>query len=279
MPAAMTATRHTALLTGLCGVLLLSGCSVKEDRSECPVYVTVLTDAFAREGHSEGTVSFDAGTLLHRERVGFLSAIGRGVTHPCPRGPLRASVLSGTEGSTLDESGALRVLPGMQADLLWAWRASFTANGDEWVVEAEPHKQYCLVQFLFDGSPTAPGDYPWRFRMKAGCNGTDIYTLEPLAGDYVCTVGPNAVGRWLGVLPRQRDNDMVLEVYTPWSDDPSRGEAEYTIDLGRAFAEKGYDWTAEDLEDIAVTVGFSSVGLTISVADWEGSGEYGRVDI
>ena len=54
------------------GALCLS-CSVKEDRMECPVYVTVLTDRFAQQGLQDGTVSFSADKLLIRDEINFLS--------------------------------------------------------------------------------------------------------------------------------------------------------------------------------------------------------------
>ena len=54
-------------------------CSVKENRSECPVYVTVLTDRFLQQGLHEGVISFAAAQPLHREKVGFLSCVREGL--------------------------------------------------------------------------------------------------------------------------------------------------------------------------------------------------------
>ena len=59
-----------ALLLGL-----PSACSVKEDRAECPVYVTVLTDRFLQRGLDTGTLSFAAARPIGRETIGFLSYI------------------------------------------------------------------------------------------------------------------------------------------------------------------------------------------------------------
>ena len=166
-------------------VVILSGplsCSVKENRAECPVYVTVLTDRFTQRGLSDGIVSFSAGQLIKREPVSFLSYLREGYEQACPRDFAQTAVLSGVENGRLSE-GTLLYTTGSQADLLWAYGTSFSANSDEYVVDAVPHKQYCLVKFLFDDSPTAPEGYPWRFRLRAGYAGVDIYTLEPLPGD------------------------------------------------------------------------------------------------
>lgn len=257
---------------------LAPACSVKEDRLECPVYVTVLTDQFVIRGMNEGKVSFSSAHLIDREDISFLTFLRNGYTQACPREYARAAVFSGAENYTIVED-AMQVLPGQQAGLLWAYGETFSANSDAYVIDAEPHKQYCLVQFLFDESPTAPADYAWRFRIKAACSGLNIYTLEPLEGEYSCSVGPNAVGLWYGVIPRQKANELLLEVYLPDSDDEMTGRTDYVIDLGRKFEEMGYDWTAEDLRDMTVSVGFTSADISIRVQEWEGDDSYKNVEI
>lgn len=250
-----------------------SACSVKEDRRECPVYVTVLTDRFIQGGMDTGTVSFSAATLINREDISFLSIIGKGYTQACPRDYARAAVLSGVENGRLMEE-ALIYPPGRQADLLWIGSEIFSRNADEYVIEAEPHKQYCLVKFMFDESPRAPDGYPWRFRIKGACAGLNIYTREPIEGEYSCAVGPNAVGEWYGVIPRQKANNMLLEVFLPYEDSETEGRLEYTLDLGKSFEKIAYDWTEEDLKDVAVKVGYTSAELSVTVLDWEGDNSY-----
>ena len=189
----MTAIGHIKLRSALLLAAVLPGaaaCSVKEDRAECPVYVTVLTDRFVQRGLNEGTLSFASEQPIRREDVNFLSLLDRGFTQPCPREYARASVISGLENGTLSEE-TLTVGPGLQADLIWAYAETFSVNADAYRIDAEPHKQYCLVKFTFDGSSTAPPDYPWRFRIKAECAGMNLYTLEPVTGFYSAPVGPN----------------------------------------------------------------------------------------
>lgn len=273
------ADRFMPIASGLAAVLLLVPCcSVKEVRDECPVYVTVLTDRFIQNGQSDGIVSFHATGPIDREQISFLSYIGRGFRQACPRDYARAAVLSGVDRERIDGT-ALTVPYGQQAGLIWSYGESFSVQADEYRIEAVPHKQYCLVKFLFDGQPRAPEGYPWRFRIKAACNGMDIYTMEPLDGPYSCPVGPNAVGEWYGVVPRQKENNMLLEVFVPDEGSETEGRTEYVVDLGERFAEKGYDWTAADLADIAVKVGFTSTGLQIEVLDWKGDDSYRSIEI
>lgn len=258
----------TALAAGL---LVLASCSVKEIRDGCPVYVTVLTDQFVQRGEDSGQISFGAASLLERMDMSFLGIIGKGVTYPCPRDYARVSVLSGVyEGKYMEE--ALIWSPGRTADLLWGYGETFSVNDDSYVIDAVPHKQYCLIKFMFDESPTAPEGYPWRFRVRADHAGINIYTLEPVEGDYNSPVGPNSVGEWYGVLPRQRDNNMVLEIYLPYEDSETEGPTAYRVDLGKKFAEAHYDWTDVDLKDMIVKVGFADVGFSVTVTPWENDG-------
>lgn len=258
-----------AFLAGTLAFLLLgaASCSVKEIRDECPVYVTVLTDQFIQKGQNEGVLSFHGTELINRPAVNFLSIIGKGYVQPMPRDYARVAVISGVENEVFNES--LMTVPyGKQAGLIWAYGETFAVNQDEYIVDAVPHKQYCLVKFMFDESPFAPADYRWRFRMKAEYNGLNVYTMEPIKGDYCCTVGPNSLGEWYGVLPRQVENNMVLEIFTPDEGSVSDGKTEYVVDLGKKFAEQGYDWSGEDLKDIQVKVGFTNAEIFITVEEW-----------
>ena len=183
-------------LSGLAAALLLApSCSVKEERGECPVYVTVLTERFIQNGYSDGIVSFHAAEPIDREKISFLSYIGKGFRQACPRDYARAAVLSGLEYERIDAT-TLYVPYGRQAGRVWSYGETFSAQEDEYRIEAVPHKQYCLVKFLFGDSAQAPSDYPWRFRIRAACNGMNIYTAEPLEGEYCCLVEPDAAGEW-----------------------------------------------------------------------------------
>ena len=97
--------------------LLLPGCSVKEERGDCPVYVTVLTERFIQNGQSGGIVSFHSAGPIDREEINFLSYIGKGFRQPCPRDYARAAVVSGLENERIDAT-SLYVPYGEQAGLV-----------------------------------------------------------------------------------------------------------------------------------------------------------------
>ncbi len=269
------------LLRAALFVALLPGvfsCTVKEDRTECPVYVTVLVDRFVAAGETAGVVSFSSGSLINREAINFLDYLRDGYLQPCPRDYARASVVSSVDKGIFMEEAYI-VPTGRMCDPVWAYGESFSVNADEYVIDAVPHKQYCKVQFLFDDKTTAPDDYMWRFRIRAEYAGFNVYTMEPVPGDYNCPVGPNAVGEWYGIIPRQRENNMKLEIYLPYADDETQGPTDYVIDLGKAFEEKGYNWYDEDLKDVQVKVGFASNEITLSIEDWVPDDTYRNTEI
>ncbi len=276
----MVVFRHLSAVCSalLASVLLLSSCSVKENRFECPVYVTVLTDRFMAKGLESGTVSFSAGSLIKREDISYIDYAGKGYTQPCPRDMARAALVTGSANGKFDED-VLYWPAGRAADRTWSYGEIFSVNADEYVIDAVPHKQYCLIKFMFDDSPVAPPDYYWRFRIRAQYNGLNVYTSEPVEGDYVCPVGPNNIGEWYGVLPRQKENNMKMDIIVPYSDNEKDGRVDFVLDLGKAFEEAGYDWTEADLKDIMVKVGFTSADVNVSIEDWHGDETYGGIDI
>lgn len=264
----------------LCALLVLSlvGCSVKELRDGCPAYVTILTDKFYETGHIAGKLFFDdEDNGLRSEDVEFAPLYGRGYEVPLNRDFARVSVVSGTDMERFDGS-KMYVPYGQMAGLVYAFTDSFSVKGDLHVVETFPKKQFCLVQFMFGGSTVAPPRFRWRFRLKADCNALDLFTLQPVAGDYCCVVGPNSKGEWYGVIPRQMESNLTLEIYVPNSDSEIEGETEYVIDLGKYFRESGYDWEAENLPDVSVKVDFSAPEMFIEVASWVHDNTYRYIE-
>lgn len=251
-------------------VLLLgaSSCSVKEIRTDCPVYVSVLLDRFLQNELSEGMVIFSDADKYHSELINFFPYKGIGYEYPVNRHLARTTVLSGMDYEVFTEE-TVTVPYGKQCGLLWGFTQTFSAEQDLFTVDAVPHKQYCMVRFTFDnGSFKAPSPYPWHFRIFAECNGLNLFTMQPVEGAYCCPVGPNAVGEFTGVIPRQKENKLTMEIFVPNEDSDIEGVTEYTIDLGARFAKLGYDWTQEDLGDVSIKVGFASGTVDVDVVEW-----------
>lgn len=251
----------------IAAVLLAASCSVKENRVDCPVYVSVLLDRFYDNSLPDGMVIFDDADGHFSDNISFFPYLGVGYEYPANRHLSRCTVLSGIDRDKVDER-SVTVPYGFQADMVWAYSETFSAEDDLYTIEAIPHKQYCQIKFRFDGTFIAPAPYPWHYRIFGECNGFDLYSFEPIEGELCCPVGPNNFGEYSCILPRQKENKLLMEIFVPNEDSELEGTTEYTIDLGKRFQNVGYDWTKEDLDDIVIKVGFASGGIEIEVVDW-----------
>lgn len=264
----------------LTSILLLSvcyACSIKENRESCPVYVTVLVDRFVQQGFNDGGISYSSGRDVKRSDISFLSHLREGHTCPCPRDYASVSVVAGMVNSSF-RGDTLYVSKGREADPIWSYGESFVSKDEEYLVDAVPHKQYCKVKFSMDGSELG-GDYPWRFRIKAACNAIDLVTSKPIKGDYETIVGPNHIDEWTTIIPRQMSNNMIMEIFLPNEGSQTDGRVDAVVDLGKMFEEKGYDWTAANLADVELRVGFAFASLSISIIDWEQNDKYINTEI
>ena len=63
-------------------------------------------------------------------------------------------------------------------------------------------------------------------------------------------------------IPRQSDASLILSITE--NEDVLREFA-----LGEYIIKSGYDWTAEDLEDVEVVVDYTKVDVTFRVNDWQ----------
>ena len=262
----------------LCALLAALSCSVKEDRTGCPSWVTVNVDRFISMGYSEALFSLSSSAgLVARSTEQILPLAGTGYVQEVPRGKTRVAVVAGIERSFL-KGDTLLVRKGCTADPLMISSRECYPLVDEYLLVAEPHKQYCRLEFSFPTLPEGTG-YPFRFRIRTLWNGVNIYTLAPVQGEYEATVGPNHVGQFITFLPRQGEGTMLLDIYEPYSDTEEDGELQATLDLGALLEKAGYDWSREDLDDAVLTVDFSRADIEVRVVEWERDDTYSEVVI
>ena len=253
-------------------------CSVKEDRGECPCYVTMDVCKFTDMGFSDATVSYSSSErVLSSEELNLLDYMEEGYTRSVPRRLMRASAVSGLEHSSIS-SDILSVRKGLSADPVMAYAETFSPESDAYSLKATPHKQYCCISFLFRNRGPEY-EYPYLFRIKASCNGLDLYTLKPVEGEYETVVEPNSLGEYGAILPRQNGGTVLLEIFDPYEGSRTEGELLYTINLQRLLDDAGYDWTRTDLDDVSLSVDFSLADVSIEICEWEGDDNYSDIMI
>lgn len=234
---------------------LLAACSVKEDRDECPCWLQIdlstcshYVDRVSLKGWTDDRNVFGVQVVKedfapdHEEEV--------------PRKLIHYSAASGLESNM--NSGISVVIPeGEQSDRLYAYRADVPAYGETAYDKVSLHKQYAAVAIKIDDNHN---DYS--LVVKSGWMGLDLNTLKPVPGQFIYTPEPNEEKVWYFRLPRQGDDLLVMEI---------TGENGYTypFDLGGLIKASGYDWTAEDLDDIMLGVDYVSGKISIDVIPWQ----------
>lgn len=249
---------------------VLCSCSVKEDRSLCPCYVDMIVDEFVRDGFSSGTVAFSSDNFDFRENIALAEHVPEGYSLAVPRKPVRAACVCGLDKCRIS-GNCISVPPGEASDPIMSYRESFLPQGDEHVLYAVPHKQYCRIDFLLENPMEG---FPYVFRVRSDCSGLGVFDLDPVRGNFNAMVYPNTLGEYRTLLLRQSvDAVLLLDVLLPAGG--SEWELQYTVNLSDALAAASYDWTKEDLDDVSVKVDYARAEVSVEISEWEGN-EYER---
>ena len=226
---------------GILGLAVLVSCSVKEDRTDCPCWLTV------RASYPNEVVSAWFGT-----HTLFEGLMGEQIDRQVPRGIV----------DLVASRGNFTVPPGQQMDELFATALQVDTQCEE--AEAIPflHKQFARIYFVFKDAEEGRLDI--KLEAVGHYRGADKRTLEPLEGGFSCTPEENSEGGYVFLAPRQKDNSLTLN---RWSKD---GEELSPIPLGQIIQKAGFDWTAESLGDIQILADIPATTFQITVMDWQG---------
>lgn len=267
----------------LCAIITLVSCStIKEDRSECPSYLTFDVDAFIAAGFRTAVVSYQAENGdVFQDEITLAQYRGVGYEVPIERGHRsQVSVVAGLERSTISET-SVRALNNSPFDRIWAYASDIEPAGDLEVIRTAPHKQFCDVTFTFPEGTPEDVDFPYVLRVRTTFNGFGLYSLSPLpilSGYETCSY-PDKDNGYSVVLPRQGDYDIWLDIILPGDESQAPGQVLYIIDLGKRFIDAGYDWTKQDLDNISVLVDFSAGDPEIIVNPWTDDDTYSEFQV
>ena len=226
-------------MMGILGLVALVSCSVKEDRGDCPCYLTV---------DAEGAVSVDGwfgARSLFNVNGGF-------VDRQVPRGIV----------DIVASHGRFSVPEGQQMDSLFARRIPVDTDGESAYARVTLCKNFATIELDFKDEDD--GRTVYDLLATGTVSGADARTLEPVKGPFSCVPEPVTDGRGYAFrVPRQKDESLRLEL-------SNNGSPVETIDLGYLIAKTGFDWKAESLGDIAILCDLPAHTFTITVKDWDG---------
>lgn len=266
-------------------VAAAASCSVKEDRSDAPVWMRV--DRSHITGSYGGPFVFSEfkdGELFFRDWFKSVKEFLSQRYMPLPQGLLDVSGIGGIDGMYFDRDSLLLIPEGGQADALYAFESTVNAYGDLCALEATFHKEYSKVtlDMMASGDP-----YPYGIRIRSNVCGINARTLKPVEGENVFSPAQREPGLYVFNLLRQFPADdsvsptrsgLKIEV---WGDeglllgDPTQPAASTgyalldVIDLGAILHDNGIvTWLEEDLPDIEVRLDYARLKIYIKVEDW-----------
>jgi hypothetical protein len=250
--------RLSYLFLGL-SLFLLGGCSVKEDRIDCPCFLKIC---FQKDVKSAVTLTVKGEKKSYFERINVLpSDYPNGYTLEVPKDRYDISCINGQALCNLDSS--IVIIPtGKNFDRLYGWSdLKVDCLGESTVDTVKLHKQYCKLTITLIHADTLK-TYPYSMNIRGSYVGMGIYSLKPVKGVFKCSPEePSEFVRSI-VFSRQDKGDLVIDFTEKLT-----GKT-YSYDLSSLFNEHGYDWNAEDLKDVDITLDFATPRIGIKVNDW-----------
>ena len=225
----------------MAGMLLLSSCSVKEDRSGCPCWMTVdlskvaesrwksperqnsteyqmATKSLESRQHIAESVVLRLRGNSDEDEVDYAFKITETVNtevgaleYEVPRGSIGVSVIEmpdrvGHDGIAGYDGDKIRIPVGEQMDSLYGHFRMFYTRCESVLCDVELHKEFCTVSFtLGDDGYVSPYD----LEVWGNVAGVSAWDLMPLEGDFRFAPVPED-GVYRVRVPRQVDNSLEL---------------------------------------------------------------------
>lgn len=237
-------------------VTLSVSCSIKEDRTACPCRLILdLEEIDTTFVKSLDILAIYEGKIVFSERVparNFEDIFVRDVPH----GDIRVSVWY--IGEERVDNGQGVIIPyGCECPVLYMKSFLADTRGDACLETVQVHKNFCRLTVLMKGD----GEPPYSLTFKGNVDGYRLDGL-PSEGDFACVAYPGENGKLQAGLPRQVDASLILEV-----DDGT--SVLKTFALGEYIINGGYDWTAEELEDLTVTLDYQITYVRVTISGWD----------
>lgn len=238
-----------------CCALFGVSCSVKEDRTVCPCRLVLDMEAVDTSVvKSAELVIGGSGGFYFRDTL-VVEDFGTEYVVNVPRGEVGVGVYCGADGC-VDEKGGMGIGYGEECPRVYMHSSIFEASGEVVVEKVLMKKNHCTMTIHVETEK----EFPFRLEAKGSVDGYDLGGI-PSVGQFMYAMFVNDNGECQLTLPRQRDNSLTLEV----SDGT---EVLKSFAVGEYVAASGYDWSADDLKDIVVTLDYSLTRLKISVEGW-----------
>lgn len=245
--------RFLVVLPALAVLVMGAGC-IKEDRSECPCRLFLdFTDV--------DTSSIASADILMTSEEGFefVDVVESGYFADymikVPSHQISLQVLAGA-GHCLSSDMSVVIPYGEECPKLFRHESVINADSEVVKERIRLRKNHCVLTVQVE----AGEDYPFKLTVKGRVDGYGS-NLKPTVGDFSCRAVPDDSGQCVVVIPRQLDSSLALEV------DDGTGSVK-TFAVGESIVAGGYDWEAEDLDDVTVTLDYSLTEIALEIIEW-----------
>lgn len=245
--------RFLVVLPALAVLVMGAGC-IKEDRSECPCRLFLdFTDV--------DTSSIASADILMTSEEGFefVDVVESGYFAEymikVPSHQISLQVLAGA-GHCLSSDMSVVIPYGEECPKLFRHESVINADSEVVKERIRLRKNHCVLTVQVE----AGEDYPFKLTVKGRVDGYGS-NLKPTVGDFSCRAVPDDSGQCVVVIPRQLDSSLALEV------DDGTGSVK-TFAVGESIVAGGYDWEAEDLDDVTVTLDYSLTEIALEIIEW-----------
>jgi len=165
-----------------------------------------------------------------------------------------------------DDGHYVTIEYGNQSDSLYAFHESVDCYGEMAYTDVLFHKQFCTVHLDIMKRPAEMRNY--HFVVDGNTCGFDMLNFEPVSGPFRFEKAAESGARIVDFrIPRQLDDSMTVTIRYFYDD----GHFDHigVFPLGRYIIETGYNWSAEDLQDIYIMIDLVIGRIIISVDGWE----------
>ena len=238
-----------------CCVLLCASCSVKEDRTVCPCRLVLDMDGVDTSVVKYAELVVGASGGFHfRDTLGVEDFVN-GFVVEVPQGDVGVGVYFGADGC-VEENGGMGIEYGAECPRVYMHSSVFEARGEIVTEEVHMRKNHCTMTIQVQ----AEKEFPFRLEVKGVIDGYELGGI-PSVGEFMYAMYVDDDGVCSLCLPRQSDDSLLLEV----SDGT---DVLKCFALGEYVAASGYDWNADELKDIMVTLDYSLTRVKIVVEGW-----------
>lgn len=185
---------------------------------------------------------------------------------------VRGSGVLGFRNSRAPDGIHWTVPPGSQFDSLFRFSYLSIVEPELFTVPVEFVKEFCCISIQFVNAQfwnKEKNVFPYDVAIRSGTCGVDVLTGKPVEGAFNCWAQEPERGLFRCILPRQGDEDLLMELYSR-EDASEIREPAHSFNLGGILAELGgITWREKNLPDILVGIDFKDSDFQVQVMPWE----------